>query len=392
MIKVAVIHDWLTVYAGSERVLEQILLCYPDAILFSVIDFLPNEQRSFIEGRRPLTTFIQRLPLASTKYRSYLPLMPLAVEQLDLSGYDIVISSNHAVAKGVLTGPDQLHISYVHSPMRYAWDLQHQYLRESNFGYGIKGMLVRWVLHFLRLWDVCAASRVDTYIANSHFIARRIMKIYKRDSQVIHPPVDIENFGFRERKEDFYFTVSRMVPYKRMDLIVDAFSQMPHRRLVIIGDGPEFKKIQNKAGPNIQLLGYQPLPILRDHLQRARAFVFAAEEDFGIAPVEAQACGTPVIAFGKGGVLETIRGLDVENPTGVFFFEQTQLAIVKAVDEFERRQSEISPQACRNNALRFSPERFRKEFSALLEREWSRFAKESGRRSDSLTVQRGSMP
>ena len=368
--KVAVIHEWLVDYSGSERVVEQILKIFPDADLFAQVEFLPPDLQFFIQNKSVKTSFIQKLPLAKKKYRAYLPLMPLAVEQFDLSGYDLVISSAHAVSKGVLTGPDQLHISYVHSPMRYAWDLQHQYLRESGLDKGPKGWLAKWLLHKMRLWDVRTAHGVDAFTANSRFIARRIRKVYGREATVIYPPVDISAFTLREDKEDFYLTASRMVPYKKIDLIVEAFSQMPEKELVVIGDGPDFQKVKAKAGGNVTLLGYQPFEELRDHMQRAKAFVFAAEEDFGIIPVEAQACGTPVIAYGKGGALETVRGPEHENPTGLFFPEQTVESLMDAVCRFERESERFKPADCRRNAVRFSPERFREEFSSFVEKEW----------------------
>ena len=371
--KVAVIHDWLTVYAGAERVLEQILSCYPNADLYGVVDFIPPMNRGFLLGKTATTSFVQNLPFARTKYRQYLSLMPLAVEQFDLSGYDLVISCSHAVAKGVITGPDQLHISYVSSPMRYAWDLQHQYLRDSGLDKGVKGWIAKWLLHKMRLWDVRTANGVDCFIANSQFIKRRIWKTYRRDAAVIYPPVEISKFTLCENKEDLYLAASRLVPYKKIDLIAEAFTAMPERRLVIIGDGPEMKKVRAKAGPNVTVLGYQPDDVLRDYMQRAKAFVFAAEEDFGITPLEAQACGTPVIAYGKGGVLETIRGLNDKQPTGVFFAEQSIQAIKAAVISFEQEAARILPVTCRNNACGFAPERFRAEFMTCLENEWGRF-------------------
>lgn len=373
MKRIAIVHEWLTFYAGSERVLEQMLACYPEADLFSVVDFLPHDQRKFIQNKPVSTSFIQHLPFSRTKFRQYLPLMPLAVEQFDLSGYDLVLSSSHTVAKGVLTGPDQLHISYVHSPARYAWDLQHQYLRESGLDHGLKGWLAKWILHRIRIWDVRTANGVDEFIANSHFISRRIWKTYRRESTVIYPPVDIHAFEMKSNKEDFYLTASRMVPYKKIDLIVEAFNAMPDKRLVVIGDGPEFAKIKSKAGPNIELLGYQPFEVLHDHMQRAKAFIFVAEEDFGIAPLEAQACGTPVIAFGKGGATETIRSLESEEPTGVFFPTQTALAIQQALHLFEQNRGRITPEACRTNAMRFSSERFRQEFRDFVEHAFDTF-------------------
>lgn len=372
--KIAIVHDWLTGYAGGEKVLEQMLNVYPDADLFSIIDVLQAGQRGFILNKQVQTSFIQHLPFAKNKYRQYLPLMPLAIEQFDLSSYDLVISSSHAVAKGVLTGPDQLHISYVHSPIRYAWDLQHQYLRESRLDKGIKGWIAKWLLHNIRLWDSRTANGVDAFIANSQFIVRRIWKVYRREATIIYPPVDIEGFSLCEKKEAFYLTASRMVPYKKIDLIVEAFSMMPDKKLVVIGDGPDFDKIKAKAKGNITLLGYQPFEVLKDYMQRARAFIFAAEEDFGITPLEAQACGTPVIAFGKGGALETIRGLDKAGPTGLFFYEQSVTAIIKALETFELKKDMIQPMACRENALRFSPERFRMEFSGFVDRAWTEFA------------------
>jgi glycosyltransferase involved in cell wall biosynthesis len=366
--RVAIVHDWLVTYAGAERVLEQMLATYPDADLFSLIDFLAPQEREFLGGRPVHTSFLQRIPGVRRRYRSLLPLMPLAIEQLDLSAYDLVLSSSYAVAKGVLTGPDQLHLCLCHSPMRYAWDLQHQYLRETGLDHGIRGALARWTLHRMRLWDVRSAAGVDAFIAVSRYIARRIWKAYRRKSTVIYPPVDVDDFTPGGVRENFYVTASRMVPYKRIDLVVEAFATMPHRRLIVIGDGPEARRIRSKGAPNIEFLGQQPFEVLRDRLRRARAFVFAAEEDFGIAPVEAQACGTPVLASGKGGVLETVRGLGESAPTGVFFPEQTIASLVDAVECFEREGGQIEPDACRRNAERFSPERFRNEFRAFVNR------------------------
>jgi glycosyltransferase involved in cell wall biosynthesis len=371
--RVAVVHEWLVDYSGSERVLEQMLKIFPDADLFAVVEFLPSNLRFFIRNKPVKTSFIQRLPFAQKKYRTYLPLMPLAVEQFDVSEYDLVISSSHAVAKGILTGPDQLHICMCYSPIRYAWDLQHQYLKESGLTKGLKGWIAKAILHYMRIWDYRTASGVDKFIGISNFIVRRIKKSYGREATVIYPPVDVEHFTCCEKKEDFYLTTSRMVPYKRIDLIVDAFTAMPERKLIVIGDGPDFQKVKAKAGHNITFMGFLPFEKLRDHMQCARAFVFAAEEDFGIAPLEAQACGTPVIAYGKGGVLETVCGLDKENPTGIFFPEQTVASLIDAVCRFEQESDRFNPLVCRQNAVRFSPDRFRGEFSAFVEKEWEIF-------------------
>jgi glycosyltransferase involved in cell wall biosynthesis len=374
--RVAVVHEWLTTYAGSERVLEQMLAVFPDADLFVLVDFLPEGQHPPVKSIR--TSFIQKLPFARRHYRAYLPLMPLAVEQFDLTGYDLVISSSHAVAKGVITGPDQLHVCMCYSPIRYAWDLQHVYLKESGLTRGIRGFVARWLLHTIRIWDVRTANGVNQFIAISNFIARRIQKVYGRESIVIYPPVDTDQFSLRSDKEEFYLVASRMVPYKKASLIVEAFRGLPDKKLVVIGDGPEFEAIRRDVPGNVTLLGFQPNPVLKDYMQRARAFVFAAEEDFGIVCVEAQACGTPVIAFGKGGALETISGLNSADPTGVFFDEQSIASIQQAIQKFERERGRITPEACRKNALRFGIHRFRREFSDFIAEEWGNFSRVLG--------------
>ncbi len=385
--RIAIVHDWLITYAGAERVLEQMLLCYSQADLFSIVDFLPAGQRSFLNNKTVSTSFIQKLPFAKSKYRQYLPLMPLAVEQFDLSNYDLIISSSHAVAKGVLTGPDQMHICMCYSPIRYSWDLQHQYLKESFLNKGIKSWFARWMLHRIRLWDHRTSNGVDSFISISEFIKKRIWKVYRRESTVIYPPVDISYYNLSENKEDCYLTVSRMVPYKRIDMIAEAFAQMPEKKLVIIGDGPDYKKIVSKAGKNIVFLGFQSGEVLRAYMQRSRAFIYAAEEDFGITPLEAQACGTPVIAFGKGGALETIKGIwdkpeyskqkvddglsgsefDKGLPTGVFFKEQNVKSLISAVNFFESNQEKFLPVECRKNAERFSPNRFKSQFKNFVD-------------------------
>ena len=377
--KVAIVHDWLVTYAGAERVLEQVLHCFPQADIFCVVDSLHRDQRGFIRGKPTTTTFIQRLPFARTRYRAYLPLMPFAIEQLDVSAYDLVLSSSHAVAKGVITGPDQLHLCLCYSPIRYAWDLQHRYLQESGLDRGLRGLTAKFLLHRIRTWDVRSSNGVDEFVAISQFIARRIRKTYRRDSTVIYPPVDTDFFTPGEEREDFYLTVSRLVPYKRVDLIVEAFGAMPTKRLVVIGDGPEARKVRSKGGPNVTVLGHQGVEAVREYLRRCRAFVFAAEEDFGIAPLEAQACGAPVIAYGRGGVRETIVSASgpLESktctPTGLLFTEQSVDGIVDAVKRFESIASTITPAACRHNAVRFGVERFRAEFADYVERRWQAF-------------------
>lgn len=368
--KVAIVHEWLSTYAGSERVLEQLIKLYPDADVFAVVDFLPEGDRAFLQGRKVTTSFIQRMPFARKHFRYYLALMPLAVEQFELGGYDLVLSSSHAVAKGVLTGPDQVHVSYVHSPIRYAWDLQGQYLEESGLRSGLKAWIVRASLHYMRLWDTRTANGVDRFVANSTFIRRRIRKAYGRDSEVIHPPVDVAGFSGTAAKGDFFLAAGRMVPYKKMPLIVEAFARMPQHRLVVIGEGPDFERCKALATANVTLLGYQSFEVLRDHMLRARAFVFAGEEDFGIMLVEAQAAGTPLVAYGRGGARDIVKPLGSSHaPTGLFFEEQDAASIVEAVGRFIENEGAMRPEACQQNARGFSAERFRTEMAALVAEE-----------------------
>lgn len=370
-INLAIVTDWLVTYAGAEKVISEMLKIFPQSELFAVIDFLNDEGRKRIFDKHANTTFIQNLPFAKKKYRNYLPLMPLAIEQMDVSSYDVILSSSHAVAKGVLTGPDQLHISYVHSPIRYAWDLQHQYLTELGLNKGVKGLIIRWLLHKIRMWDYRTANGVDYFVANSQFIARRIKKVYGREADVIYPPVDTDRFTLCDKKENYYVTASRMVPYKKMDLIVEAFSHMPDKKLIVIGDGPDFEKVKSKATSNIEILGYQSNEVMQDCMRRAKAFIFAAEEDFGITPVEAQACGTPVIAFGKGGVLETVNSDRFNKPSGLFFSHQNVHSIVDTVNKFENQVDLYLPENCRANAIKFSDTRFREELEQYVCQKWN---------------------
>jgi glycosyltransferase involved in cell wall biosynthesis len=364
--RVAIVHEWLVTYAGSEKVLEAMLQVFPEADIFCALDFLPEQFRGRLKDSKIRTSFIQRIPFARHIHRYLLALMPLAVEQHDLSSYDLVISNSHAVAKGCLTGSSQLHICYCYTPIRYAWDLQFQYLAESNLVWGLRSIIARWMLHKIRIWDARTPLSVDAFIACSHYIARRIKKIYRRDSVVIYPNVDVESFRIGQQDGDFYVTASRIVPYKHIPLIINAFKQMPSRKLIVIGAGPLLNECIATAPPNVKVLGYQPDDVLQDYLKRARAFIFAAEEDFGIAPLEAQACGTPVIAFGRGGATETV----IDGETGLFFYEQTGEAIVKAVDEFELCRDKFDRNRIRQNADRFSASRFRSEFRNFVFQQW----------------------
>ena len=367
--KKALIHDWFSTYAGAEKCVESFTNIWDDFEVYGLIDFLKGADRDkILKGKRAHTSFIQKLPFAKDKYRNYLPLFPLAIEQFDLSGYDVVLSSSHAVAKGVLTHSNQLHIAYVHTPIRYAWDLYHQYLRESGLDRGLKGALAKYFLHKIRLWDASTANRVDHYVANSRYIARRIKKTYGKPSDVIYPPVDVDKFTLREAKEEFYLTASRMVPYKKIDLIVEAFSQTD-KKLLVIGEGPDMDKIKSKSGKNVELLGFADDETMADLMGRAKAFVFAAEEDFGITPVEAQACGTPVICFGRGGARETV----LDGESGLYFMEQNTKELLAAVAKFEQNYDKFEPVKIRENSLKFSRARFEAEIKSYVEKKYEEF-------------------
>lgn len=370
--RVAIVHEWLVRYAGSEQVVDSMLEVFPGADLYAMVHDPEALRATPLRNASVRTSFIQSLPGARKRYQAYLPLMPLAVEQLDLRPYDLVISSSHAVAKGVLTRADQLHVSYTHTPIRYAWDLYLDYLAESGLESGVRSWAARAALHYLRLWDATASNRVDAYLANSSYVARRIEKVYRRPSRVVYPPVKVEQYRADLPREDFFVAVSRFVPYKRMDLIVQAFART-QKPLVVVGHGPEIRKIRSLAGPNTKLLGYQPDAVVKDLLQRARAFIFAADEDFGITPVEAQAAGCPVIAYGKGGVTETIVGWPASGSTGILFDSQTSDALVGAVNLFEAHADEFDPKACRANAERFGSERFRERLLAVVGELWDEF-------------------
>ncbi|MGB3203219.1 MAG: glycosyltransferase family 4 protein [Nodosilinea sp.] len=366
---VAVVHEWLVSRAGSEKVVEQLLRVCPQADVFSLVEFLEPEATSLIPpSTRVQTSFIQSLPWARRHFRQYLPLMPLAIEQFDLSPYDLVISSNHAVAKGVLTRPHQLHVSYVHTPIRYAWDLQQQYLQQAGLTSGAKSALTRLILHYLRLWDVAAAHRVDCFVANSRYVARRIWKTYRRPATVIYPPVAIDRFRWQQPRDDFYLTVSRCVPYKRVDLTVDAFNRLG-LPLVVIGDGPALENLKRTAKPNITFLRNPADAVVSDYMERCRGFVFPAEEDFGITVVEAQAAGAPVIAYGRGGCAETV----VDGKTGVLFGQQTVDDLVQAVQHFESHRHQFVAEIIRNQAETFSEVRFQQELAAYLIQKWLKF-------------------
>ena len=345
---------------------------FPDSDLYSLIDFAPEEQRSFLQGKSVETSFIQKLPFAKRAYRYYLPFAPLAIEQFDLTDHEVVVSSNYAVAKGALTRADQLHVSYVHSPLRYAWDLYHDYMEAEGIGQKLRNLFAQPILHYMRLYDASTAPRVDVFVANSQTVARRIWKTYRRQAHVIYPPVDVERFSVQEDKEDYYLTMSRLVSYKRVDLIVQAFNDMPEKELIVVGDGPKFDALARLAGPNVTMMGHQPDEAATHYMENAHAFMFAAEEDFGIVPVEAQACGTPVVAYGRGGVTETV----VPGETGVFFQEQEVGHVKGAVRELEDIRPQLDPAEMRAQAERFDVSSFRTAFSRLIQTAYADFAQD----------------
>ena len=363
-VSVAFVRDWMTVYGGADRTMAAALELFPAAPIHTLVYQPEHFRDTSIARHRIETSFLQRWPGARSRHRTYLPLMPLAIEQFDLRGYDLVVSMSHAVAKGVLTRADQLHISYCFTPLRYAWDLYFEHLDRV----GPRRWAVRCLLHYLRLWDQASTGRVDVLVASSRTVARRIWKTYRRHAEVVYPPVDVDRFQAGEPRDDYYLTVSRLVPYKQVPLMAEAFTRL-RRRLVVIGEGPDRAAVERAGGVWVELLGHQPDAVVRDHLQRCKAFVFAADEDFGIAPIEAQAAGAAVIAYGRGGVTETV----IANRTGLFFDEQRVECVVEAVERFEAIADRFHPEQIRLTTHRFSRQRFQRELAALVDREWDRF-------------------
>ena len=362
-LKTAIVHDWLTTYAGSERCVESFTNIWNNADIYSLVDFLNEKDRqTILKGKNAKTSFVQKLPLANKYHRHYFPLFPLAIEQFDLSGYDLVISSSHAFAKGALTNSNQLHICYCYTPIRYAWDLTHQYFDKESFVGRIQKLILQPALHNIRTWDVVSANRVDYFVAISNYIARRIKKIYRRDAEVIYPPVDTAKFSCESHKEDFYLTASRFVPYKKIDLIAESFSKMPDKKLIIIGEGSDKEKIKAKSAKNVKMINYKEVNDFAEYMKRARAFVFAAEEDFGISVIEALSCGTPVIALNKGGTAETI----VDGKYGIHFSDQTPDDIVNAVARFEKSENTFDPQILSNYAKQFDRSIFEEKIKSFI--------------------------
>lgn len=366
--RVALVQDTLPFIGGAERVLEAVLEIFPNAPIYTLI-FNPREfDQSIFASRSIRTSFINRLPGAQTKHRHYLPLYPMAIEQFDLSGYDIILSFSYAVAHGIVPRPDQLHISMIYTPLRHAWHFYHQFLNENGLASGARSWAIRLLLHYLRLWDWASADRVDTFIAISNWIEQCIWRAYRRPAQVIYPPVYVEKFQPVLPREDYYLTISRLAPHKKVDLIVAAFSKLG-LPLIVIGDGEDYHKLKNGAASNIKFLGRQPDHVLVDLLSKAKGLVHAAEEDFGIALVEAQAAGCPVITYGKGGALETI----LPNTTGLFFYDQTGESLIEAVDKFESMKGYFNISDLQDNAARFNKQRFQQEFAQMVTSEWNLF-------------------
>lgn len=368
--KVAIIQEWLVTVGGSDKVVKAIADVFPSADIYTLVAKKEVCEELGIDWNKVHTSFIQKLPLGTKKHRAYLPLFPFAIEQFDLRGYDVIISSSHAVAKGVLTKADQLHICYCHSPIRYVWDMYNEYLEEAHLDKGFKSWLVRYMLHRIRKWDMLSSFRVDHFISNSDYVGHRINETYRREAITIHPNIDISSFEYCDDKQDYYLTSSRLVSYKKIDLIIEAFNRMPDKKLTVIGGGPNLKHYQEMAKSNVTVMGYQPFDVLKDKMQHAKAFVFAADEDFGMIPIEAQACGTPVIAYGHGGSLETVS----EGRTGLFFHEQTADSIIEAVNRFESMGSKpFDYQECRRWAESFSEDRFKAEIKAFVEEKYKEF-------------------
>ncbi|WP_306456953.1 glycosyltransferase [Pararhizobium haloflavum] len=368
--RIAIVHDWCPDFRGGERVLARLCRIFPNAEVFTLFDFLtPEIKAEHFPGVRFHTSPANRLPMVRRYYRSLFFLCPFLIEQFDVTVYDAVISSSAAFARGVITRPDQPHLSYVHSPVRYAWDEQFSYLAQGRLGWGPKGLLCRYLFHRLRSWDTRTANGPDLMLANSSYVRGRIGRIYGRSAEVVHPPVDTDHLPYVSKKSDHYVAASFLAPYKRTDLVIEAFNAMPQRRLVVIGDGQQSSALRRLAGPNVEFAGFLPRADYVQTVASARAMVFAGCEDFGIALAEAQACGTPLVAFARGGAADIVAPLGrAPRPTGVLFRRQDVAAVIEAVERFETEGGAITPQACRDNAMRFSEQRFDEEIAEAFAR------------------------
>jgi len=364
--KVALVHDWLTGQRGGEKVLEVLAEIFPEAPIFTLFH-LKGSQAGILEKRDIRTSFLQKFPFLGKKYRFYLPFFPLAAELFDLSGFELVVSSSHCVAKGIIPGPEALHISYIHSPVRYAWNQYFAYFSPARISF-FSRLLIPPVIHRLRIWDVASSARVDHFIANSENVARRIKKYYRRDADVIHPPADTDFFSpaAPDPARKYYLIVSALVPYKRIDLAIAAFN-LRGWPLKIVGGGPDYKKLKKLASQNIEFLGQVPAERLRLLYQEAKALILPGEEDFGITALEAQACGTPVIAYGRGGAKETV----VPDETGLLFPELTVAGLESGLDKFQGL--ELNKTIIRSNAMKFSRAAFKQKMTSYFEKKWAEF-------------------
>jgi glycosyltransferase involved in cell wall biosynthesis len=363
---VAIVHDWCPSFRGGERVLAELCNVFPKAQVFTLFDFLDEETKNkYFPGVPFHTSVANRLPFVRKYYRALFSACPFLIEQFDVTGFDVVVSSSAAFARGVITRPDQPHLSYVHSPVRYAWDEQFSYLDQGGLGFGPKGLAFRYLMHKLRIWDARTAHGPDLMLANSSFIRARIRRVYGRDADVVFPPVHTDELVFRAEKDDYYITASFLAPYKRTDLVIRAFNEMPSRKLLVVGDGQQSSALRSLAGPNVKFAGFLPRKDYVRSVAGARALVFAGCEDFGIALAEAQFCGTPLIAFGRGGACDIVQPLGPSSqPTGVLFHQQTPESICDAIETFEQHATDIRPEWCRDNAQRFSAARFRHDIRA----------------------------
>jgi glycosyltransferase involved in cell wall biosynthesis len=364
-INVALVHDWLTGMRGGEKVLEILCELYPEAPIYTLL-YNQGSLKDTIESHLIKSSFIDRLPFKSKKYPYYLPLFPTAIEMFKLKDFDVVISTSHCVAKGIISGPNTLHISYLHTPMRYVWDMYHDYFKNENLGWIVR-LLTPVFANYLRMWDVSSSNRVDKFIANSRHVAKRIEKFYGRKSMVIHPPVNTDRFPVSRISGDFFLVVSALVPYKKIDLAVRTFNILGWP-LIIIGSGPERKKLEKFARPNITFLDWQPHEELHRYYSTCKALIFPGEEDFGIVPVEAMSCGKPVVAYGRGGILETIidsKENDPEKSTGVLFKDQNEEGLIGAMEQFQ--QLNWNPDFISRHARKFDRKEFKKKLSEFIE-------------------------
>jgi glycosyltransferase involved in cell wall biosynthesis len=366
--KVAIIYDWLVWMGGGERCLEIFCELFPDATIYTLLYYPDKITSDTIKHSKIETSFIQKMPFAKHVYRKYLPLFPTAIEQFDLRGYDLILSFSHCVAKGVITPPDTCHISYCCTPMRYAWDFYHEYFSNGHAGHGLSKFFIPFLINYLRTWDVVSANRVDHYIAISNYVKTKIEKYYNRSADLIYPPANTDFYlPVKDPKRNFYLIVSRLVPQKRIDLAIKAFNELSSLSLVIVGTGPELSYLKSIAKPNIKFLGWQSDETIREYYANAKAFLMPGEEEFGITPLEAQACGTPVIAFNKGGAVETV----VDNETGVLFEPHTVPALINAIKKID--SVKFNPAKIREWALKFSRENFKTNLKNYIDQKYTQF-------------------